>query len=309
MMNKRNIILDCDPGHDDAIAILMAASSDKLNLLGITIESGNQTLEKTGRNALNICSYLGIDVPVCLGESHPLKREPMICGQIHGESGLDGFTFPAHNKTFDKRDAITFIHEMLHQYNNVTLVPTGPLTNIAKLLLAYPNDINFIEEIVLMGGSIMNGNVSPAAEFNILCDPEAAEIVFNTGKVKMMGLDVTRKVLVLPSIVERMKKINNKASEMFVALMKTFNENQRKVFGLEAGPLHDPVTIVYLIDESVVKLQKMNVEIDVSGGPSYGRTNCDIFDYLHRNKNAYVAVDIDVNKYWDNIERGLSKFN
>lgn len=307
-MKKINVILDSDPGHDDAVAILLAGHSDKINLLGITIESGNQTLEKTGRNALNLTSYLNIDVPVCLGESHPLKRDPMICDKIHGESGLDGFKFPPHNKTYDKRDSSTFIHDLVISNKDVVLVPTGPLTNIAKYINEYPDDLKYIDKIVLMGGSIGHGNVSPAAEFNILCDPEAAEIVFNTGKVTMMGLDVTRKVLVTDSIIERMGKINNKASELFVSLMKVFKDNQKKVFGLEGAPLHDPVTIVYLIDPSVVELKHVNVEIDVSGGCSYGRTNCDVFDYLHKKKNAYVAVDIDVDKYFDIIEEGIRSY-
>ncbi len=307
-MEKRNIILDCDPGHDDAIAILFAGKSDKLNLVGITIESGNQTIEKTTRNAINVSSYLGIDVPVCKGESHPLKRDAMICDKIHGESGLDGFTFPETSKKADSRDAVTFIHEMANKYKSLTLVPTGPLTNIAKFILDYPNDLKYIDEIVLMGGSIGYGNVSPASEFNILCDPEAAEIVFNTGKVKMMGLDVTRKVLVLPCVIERIKKIHNKASEMFVSLMKVFCENQKKVFNLDGAPLHDPVTIAYLINPNVVKLQYVNVVIDVSGGPSYGRTNCDIFDYLHQKKNAYVAIDIDTTLYWDIVEEAIRKY-
>ena len=308
-MDKRKIIIDCDPGHDDAVAIMLAASSPKLELLALTVEAGNQTLEKTGRNALNLVNYLNLNIPVALGESRPLKREPQTCAAIHGESGLDGFTFPKFESNYSKLSAVELIHELLNKHKKVTLVPTGPLTNIAKWIITYPEDLKFVDEIVLMGGSIGYGNVSPAAEFNILCDPEAAEIVFNTKKVKMMGLDVTRQVLLYPEILERMNKIGNKVSDLFYALMKTFNKNQKKIFGFEGAPLHDPATIVYLIDPSVIELKHMNVVIDVTGGPSYGRTNCDQFDYLHQEKNAYVAVNINVDKYWDVIEEGLRRYS
>ncbi len=308
-MVKRKIIIDCDPGHDDAIAILAAIASPKLELIGLTVESGNQTLEKTGRNALNLACYLGADVPVSLGANHPLKRNPQTCAAIHGESGLDGFTFPTYDKKFDKRDAVTLLKDLLLANEHVTLVPTGPLTNIALLLLMHPEVKSHIDEIVLMGGSIGHGNVTPAAEFNILCDPEAADVVFNSGLVvKMLGLDVTRQVLVLPEVITRMEKYHNKASKLFVDLMKVFNENQKKIFGFSGAPLHDPATIVSLIDEDAIHFEYMNVDIDVSGGPSYGRTNCDQFNYLKRKPNAYVATSINKDKYWDVIEDCIKRY-
>lgn len=307
-MDKRKIILDCDPGHDDAIAIMVAATYEGFELLGLTIEAGNQTLGKTGRNALNLVQYFNLDIPVALGEDHPLKREPLTCGEIHGETGLDGFIFPPLKIDFDKRHAVQFLYDTLKANKDVTIVTTGALTNIARLLLEHQEVKENIKEIVMMGGSIGAGNVSPAAEFNILCDPEAANIIFTSGlNIKMCGLDVTRKVLVLPNVIERMKKINNKASSLFVDLMNFFNKTQKEVFGLEGGPLHDPVTVISLINEDIVKFKYMNVEIDCSGGCSYGRTNCDQHNYLNKKPNAYVAIDIDVNKYWDEIEKALNK--
>lgn len=169
---------------------------------------------------------------------------------------------------------------------------------------------NCVYFLLTSSGSIGYGNVSPAAEFNILCDPEAAQIVFESGlTIKMMGLDVTRQVLLFPEILDRMNKIGNKVSNLFYALMQTFNANQKKIFGFGGAPLHDPATIVYLIDPSAITLKYMNVEIDVTGGPSYGRTNCDQFDYLKRKPNAYVAIGIDVDKYWNIIEKGLKAFS
>lgn len=309
-MKKHNIILDCDPGHDDAIAILLAGNHPDINLLGITIESGNQTLEKTGRNALNIVQYLGLDIPVCLGSPEPILKQVDACPAIHGESGLDGFEFPPLSIGFDSRHAVSFIVErIMNSEDKITVVTTGPMTNLALAMKLEPKIKDNIEEVILMGGSYSNGNVTPAAEFNIQCDPEAAYIVFTSGCViKMFGLDVTRQVLVLPEIVTRMEQINNKASILFTKLMIVFNENQKRVFGFAGGPLHDPVTIAYLIDPSVVTLTYVHCDIDVSRGTSYGRTNCDIFDYMKLPKNVYVATSIEIDKYWDIIEEGIRRY-
>ena len=178
---KRNIILDCDPGHDDAIAILLAGSNPNLNLLGISVVAGNQTIEKTARNALNVATYLGIDVPVAIGCEFPMVRERVICAAIHGESGLDGFDFPKYDKPFDKRHGVQLIIDSVLNNEDVTIVATGPLTNVAMAIKLEPKLLNKVKEIVLMGGSVDNGNTSPAAEFNIMCDPEAAHVVFSSG--------------------------------------------------------------------------------------------------------------------------------
>ena len=306
---KRNIILDCDPGHDDAVAILLAGKNPNINLLGISVVAGNQTIQKTARNALNVATYLGINVPICIGCEFPMVRERVICAAIHGESGLDGFDFPDYGDRFDKRYGVQLIIDSVMNNDKVTIVATGPLTNVAMAIKMEPRILEKLDEIIIMGGSVDNGNTSPAAEFNIMCDPEAAHVVFSSGvTVRMVGLNVTRKVIVTDEVVNRMEKINNKASEMFVKLMKVFNENQRKTFGVAAGPLHDPATIASIIDNDLIKWQKMNVVIDISHGPSYGRTNCDVFDYLHAPHNAYVAMDIDVNKYWDIIEQGIGAY-
>ena len=306
---KRNIILDCDPGHDDAIAILLAGSNKNINLLGISVVAGNQTIAKTARNALNVATFLGLDVPVAIGCEFPMVRDRLICEAIHGESGLDGFDFPKYEKQFDKRHGVQLIIDSVMNNEKTTIVATGPLTNVAMAIRMEPRLLERLDEIIIMGGSVDNGNTSPAAEFNIMCDPEAAHVVFSSGvKVKMVGLNVTRKVLVTDEVIQRMSKINNKASDMFVKLMKVFNENQRKTFGVIAGPLHDPATIASIIDDKLIKYQHMNVVIDISHGPSYGRTNCDVFDYLHAPHNAYVAMDIDVNRYWDIIEEGIKSY-
>lgn len=309
-MKKRKLLLDCDPGHDDAVAIVLAGNHPALDLLGITVVAGNQTLEKTGLNTLNLVQFLGIDVPVALGVDRPLVRPQQIADDIHGESGLDGYDFPPLERTYDKRHAVDFIIDTLRASDEkVTVVTTGPMTNVALAIRKAPDIVDAMEELVFMGGSYGYGNVSPAAEFNILCDPEAAHIVTTSGvKTIMVGLDVTRKVLVLEPIIKRMEAIENPVSEMFAKLMRAFNENQRKVFDLPAGPLHDPVTIAYLIHPGLLTLAHVNLEIDLSKGPSYGRTNCDMFNYRKKPRNAHVATDIDVDAFFDIIESGLKRY-
>jgi ribosylpyrimidine nucleosidase len=301
-MEKKKIIIDCDPGHDDAVALLLAACSTRIKLLGISVSSGNQTIEKTSRNTLNICRYFGINVPIAVGSARPLVTEPMICEEVHGESGLDGFDFPKYEEKFDARNGASLIVDLLLKNQDVTVVTTGPMTNLALALRLNPEITSHIKEIIFMGGSIDNGNVTPAAEFNILVDAEAAHIALHSGvAIKMIGLNITRKVLVTDEIIDKAFAIGNKKSVFFAKLMRVFLDNQRRAFHISGAPLHDPVTIASLIDESLVSFQKMNVEIDITHGPSHGRTNCDVFDFLHAEKNCLVGIDIDVKKFWNLI--------
>lgn len=308
MNNKKKIILDCDPGHDDAIAILLAGKSACIDLLGISVVAGNQTLEKTVRNALNVCQYLGLDVPVYKGCGQPMIRDKQAtAGDIHGESGLDGPVFAPLTKKMEEKHGVQFIIDtLLGSEGDITVVTTGPMTNLAMAMRLCPDIIPKIKEVVLMGGSYQLGNVTPAAEFNIITDADAAHVVFTSGrKIVMVGLDVTRRALCYPKIVARMGKIQNSAGRLFVDLMTFFNKTQKEVFGWEGGPLHDPVTIAYLIDPTVLTLKEMYTEIDIRSVQSYGRTNCDFFHYLGHAPNSFVAVDIDTEKFWDIVEDGI----
>lgn len=308
----RNIILDCDPGHDDAVAIILAAKNKEINLLGITIVAGNQTLEKTAVNALKVCQHLNIDCEVYKGSAEPLVREKQeIADNIHGETGLDGPVFEELNRKINEKNAVQYIVDtVMTSTSKVTLVATGPLTNIALALKYEPKIKENIDEIVVMGGSYQLGNMTPAAEFNIWADPESAQIVFNAGvPVVMVGLDVTRKVLVTPPVLERMSKVGTRASQLFVDLMEFFNKTQKEVFGWEGGPLHDPLTVAYLIDPSVIKTKLMNVQVDTWSMQSYGRTNCDIFEMSELPKNVNVAMEVDIDKYWDILESVMREYD
>ncbi len=310
-MARQKIICDCDPGHDDAVAILLAANSPELELLGITIVAGNQTLNNTGRNACHVLQWLGMEhIPVYTGCDRPMVRDRVTAGDIHGESGLDGPVFPPLHKAVEAEHAVNYlIRTLLNSQGDIIVVTSGPMTNLGMALRMEPRIAEKIQRIVLMGGSYTNGNVTPAAEFNILADPEAAHVCFSSGRpITMIGLDVTRKVLCYPEIVERMAQANTCASRLFVDLMGHFCKAQKEVFGWEGGPLHDPVTIASLLDPELVVTKPMNVQIDLSHGPSYGRTNCDAFGYLGLPATADVAVDIHVDRFWDLIEAGLRRY-
>lgn len=311
-MTKKRILLDCDPGHDDAVAIMLAGRNPEIHLLGITVVAGNQTIEKTTKNALNVCQYLGLDVPVYAGCGQPMIRgRQIIADDIHGKTGLDGPVFASLVKKAGDKHGVNFIIDtLMASEGDITLVATGPLTNLAMAMRMEPDILPKIKEIVIMGGAYQLGNVTPAAEFNILADADAAHVVFTSGRrVVMIGLDVTRKVLCYPHIIERMSKINNKASKLFCDLMTFFNKTQKEVFGWDGGPLHDPVTIAYLIDPSLITAKPMYTEIDIRSTQSYGRTNCDFFGYLKKEPNSDVAIDINVEKFWNIVENGIRLYS
>ena len=311
-MDKRKLILDCDPGHDDAIAIMLAGRYPGFDVQGITVVSGNQTLENTTRNALNVCQCLGLDIPVYPGSPGPMVRvRPPIAADIHGSTGLDGPVFgPLTRKAEAKHGSLFMIDCLRASAEPVTIVTTGPMSNLALAMRLAPDILPKIREIVFMGGSYGLGNVTPAAEFNIITDAEAAYVVVNSGcKITMVGLDVTRKALCLPSVVDRMEKIGNRASGLFTDLMRFFNKTQKEVFGWEGGPLHDPMTIAWLINPDVLTLKPMHCQVDIRGTDSYGRTNCDYFGYHKQEPNVDVAVDVNVPLFWDIIEEGIRRYD
>lgn len=310
-MTKQKVFLDCDPGHDDAINILLAGKSPALELTGISVVAGNQTIEKTTVNALNVCQYLGLSgVPVAAGCGQPMVRNRIIAGDIHGTTGLDGPKFDPLTKKKDPRHGVQLIIDtFMASDGDIVLVPTGPMTNVAMAMRMEPRIIPKIRRIVFMGGSFANGNVSPAAEFNIMADAEAAYVVFNCGRpLTMVGLDVTRKVLCYPEVVDRMEKLGTHAAALFADLMRFFNRSQKEVFGWEGGPLHDPVTCASLIDPELLKTKHVHASVDIRSTESYGRTNCDMFDYMKLTPNCDVAYDIDVERFWDIVEQGIRNY-
>lgn len=312
-MEKIKIILDCDPGHDDAIAMLMAARHPAIELLGITIVAGNQTLEKNLVNALNVCQLLDIDVPVYAGMKRPIMRQQIVAGDIHGETGLDGPVFgPLHRKAQPEHAVRFLIDTLLASDGDITLVPVGPLSNIAVAMRMEPAIVPKIKEIVLMGGAYGLGNTTPAAEFNIYADPEAARVVFTSGvPIVMMGLDLTNQTVCTPDIIRRMEAVGNTAGKLFGDIMRFTLNTQREFNGLEAGPVHDATCIGYLVDPACITTRDMHVVVDVNEGPCYGRTVCDEMRVRRGlvEANAKVGVGIDTARFWDLVEACLRLYS
>jgi inosine-uridine nucleoside N-ribohydrolase len=289
------IILDCDPGHDDAIALLLALASLEVDLLGVTTVHGNQTLEKTTANALKVLEFVGRpDVPVAAGAGRPLRREPYVAAYVHGESGLDGPSLPAPRREAAAQHAVDFIAETVTAAAEpVTLVPTGPLTNVALFLARYPEAAAGLARIVLMGGSIGEGNVTPAAEFNIWADPEAADRVFSSGlDVTMIGLDVTHKALVGRTHQERLRR-SGRVGAMVAELLDFYGRFHRETYGWEGSPIHDAVALAHVFRPGLVDTVRTGVRVDCADGLGRGRTNADLRGRMGWEANAAVGVDID----------------
>ncbi|MCP9484850.1 MAG: nucleoside hydrolase [Gaiellaceae bacterium MAG52_C11] len=290
------IVLDCDPGHDDAIALLLALASPEVELLGVTTVHGNQTLEKTTENALRVLELVGrSDVPVAPGADRPLLRDLRVAAHVHGESGLDGPELPAATAGPVDEPAIDFIAGRIRA--GTVLVAVGPLTNIALYLEAHGTEN--IERIVLMGGAIAEGNMTPAAEFNIWADPEAAQRVFHCGRpVTMIGLDVTHKALLTHEWAERFRATGRIGT--FVAeLVDFFKRYHAHTYGWDGAPIHDAVALAHAIRPSLVRTEHRNVEIEVESELCRGRTVVDLWRRTERPPNADVGVDIDGDAFFE----------
>ena len=292
------VILDCDPGHDDALAILLAAVDPAIELLAITTVAGNQTLAKTTLNARRVCTVAGItDVPVAAGADRPLKGEPMIADAVHGDSGLDGPSFPEPTVPQDARTAFE-VAETLMRQREIVLVGTGPLTNVAALITNGLTD--HIGRIVLMGGSTGRGNMAPLAEFNILADPEAADIVFRSGiPITMCGLDVTHQALATPQVLERITAIGTPLAHTCRELLTFFAGTYRELFGFDSPPVHDPVAVAAVIDPTVVRTVPANVVVELDGTYTRGATAVDLHGVTGREANVEVALELDVDRFWN----------
>ncbi|MBA2296072.1 MAG: nucleoside hydrolase [Actinobacteria bacterium] len=293
------IVLDCDPGHDDAIALLLALASPELELLGVTTTYGNQTLEKTTANALRVLELVGRqDVPVAMGASAPLERELVVAAHVHGESGLDGPTLPPASTEPVSDDALAWLARVIDGAGTpVTLVPTGPLTNVARYLETHGTA--GLERIVLMGGAIAEGNMTPAAEFNIWADPEAAQIVFDAElDVTMIGLDVTHKAVTGPGVQRRLRETGRVG--VFVAeLVELFTVYHRQTYGWDGAPIHDAVAVAHLLAPDLVETRLRNVEVERDSELCRGRTVVDLWHRTERPANAHVGVDLDTDAFFD----------
>ncbi len=310
-MEKRRIIVDCDPGVDDAIALAYAAANqDKFQILGITSVSGNQSIEKVTRNALNVAEYFGLDVPVARGMEGPLVKEPLLAREIHGENGLGQCEFPEASGTVVKEHAVLFLYKKLVELSKkekITIVATGPLTNIAMLLKLFPEVKEKILEIVFMGGAAMGGNVTPSAEFNIYVDPEAASIVFMSGiPLVMCGLDVTLKCTLKRNQVMKLCQSGNPAAKICGDMAGFVLENTSTKYRGEVS-VHDAVPWMYLLHPEIFTGKRTILSVECSDGQARGTTVCDLRWWNHDEEelNSIVLLDADQERFQEYLITAL----
>jgi purine nucleosidase/pyrimidine-specific ribonucleoside hydrolase len=293
------IILDCDPGHDDAIALLLALSSPEVVLLGVSTVAGNQTLDKTTANAIRVLDHVGrAEVSVAAGADRPLVRERHVAADVHGDSGLDGPELPPPAREPLAEHAIDWIAAALRASPEpVTVVATGPLTNIALLLARYPEAASLIERLVIMGGAVGEGNVTPAAEFNIWADPEAAARVFTSGlDLTMVGLDVTHQALLTPAHVAQLAGAGT-AGRLVADLFGFYARFHRDTYGWDGSPVHDAVALAHVVDPTLLGTELRGVVVDTGPELSRGRTHVDLTGRGGWPRNCHVALSIDAERF------------
>jgi purine nucleosidase len=305
----RKIILDCDPGHDDAMAILLAEGSPDIELLGITTVAGNQTLEKTTLNARRVCTVAGITgVPICAGCAAPLVRPLVTAAHIHGESGLDGPQWGEATVPLSEEHAVDFIvRTLMESDGDVTLVPVGPLTNIALALRKEPRIVGKVREVVLMGGSTARGNHTPAAEFNIFVDPEAAAAVFNAPwPVTMVGLNLTHQAGASPEVVEQIRSLGTPLARTVVELLAFFGSTYKAAEGRPHPPVHDPCAVARVARPELVHVEDAYVVVETRGEWTAGMTVTDLTGRLGHPANTQVATVLDRDGFWDEMVRAIA---
>ncbi|GGU49408.1 ribonucleoside hydrolase [Streptomyces albospinus] len=307
----RKIILDCDPGHDDAIAMLLAHGNPDIELVAVTTVVGNQTLEKVTRNALSVAAVAGITgVPFAAGNPRPLVRSVETAPDIHGETGLDGPELPEPAFELDRRHAVDLIIDtvMSHEPGEITIVPTAGLTNIAMAVRKEPRIAERVREVVLMGGGYHEGNWSAVAEFNIIIDPEAAHIVFNEKwPVTMVGLDLTHQALATPEVEARIAAVGTRPARFVLELLDFFRAAYRENQGFEFPPVHDPCAVAYVIDPDVMTVRKAPVDIELRGALTLGMTVTDFRAPAPADCHTQVAVELDHERFWNLVVDALER--
>jgi purine nucleosidase len=311
-MSPRPVIIDCDPGHDDALAILLALGSpDELEVLAITTVAGNVPLALTDKNARKVCALAGrADLPVHAGCERPLLRELVTAEYVHGKTGLDGPELPEPRTPRAGIHAVDALIELLraHPPGTITLCPTGPLTNVATVLRKAPDVVPRIKEIVLMGGAMGEGNITPAAEFNIYVDPHAAKVVFEAGvPLVMLGLDVTHQALVTPDRLEAIRQLGTPLSRTVVELLEFYNVYDQTRRGRVGAPLHDPCAIAYLLNPALFGGRPCHVAIETQGEHTLGRTVVDWSRRTRHAPNAVVINDIDSDGFFALLTERLAR--
>jgi purine nucleosidase len=313
-VEKRKIIIDCDPGQDDALALFLAlASPDELELLAITTVAGNVPLELTERNARMMCDIAGrTDVKVFAGCERPLEREPISAEHVHGETGINGVDIFEPQTGLQQQHAVDYLVETLGAAADasITLVPTGPLSNIAALIRKDAAVLKAVKEIVLMGGAMREGgNYTPSAEFNIVADPHAADIVFNCGRpITVMGLDVTHQVLSSSERVARIAALGNRVATAAAGMLNYFDAYDVSKYGSDGAPLHDPCTVAFLLRPDLFASKAVNVSVETGSSLTLGHTAVDYWGVSNRPTNCNWVHRVDADGFYDLLTERLARF-
>jgi purine nucleosidase len=312
-MSPRTLIIDCDPGQDDAVMLLLAFASPELRIAGITTVAGNVPLALTQRNARLVCDLAGRDdAKVYAGCARPMVRELITAEYVHGASGVDGMDIREPRLPLERQNAVDFIVETLQRAadDSITLVPTGPLTNIAMAMVTAPEIVAKIHEIVLMGGAMREGgNTTPSAEFNILVDPHAAHVVFGCGRpIVAMGLDVTHQVLATRARVARIEALGGEVGRQTAGMLKAFNRFDSEKYGAEGAPLHDPCTIAWLLQPQLFRGKTCNVAVEIHSELTMGHTAVDFWNVSPRPANAHWIHAVDADGFYDLLTERLSRY-
>ncbi len=310
-MSPRSIVIDCDPGADDAIALLLAlASPDELDVVGVTTVAGNVGLDRTSDNALRICELAGRDdVPVHAGCPGSILRPRSDARHVHGETGLDGVDLPPPASAIADRHAVDFLIETCAaRPGDVTLCAMGPLTNVALAMIKDPGIVDNVDEIVLMGGAIGAGNVTPSAEFNIYVDPHAAAVVFASGApLTMIGLDVTHQAIVTPERLDAVRAIDTSVGRAAAGLLDHYHRVDLERYGVAGSPLHDPCVIAYLLQPELFSGREAFVEVETRNEATMGRTVVDLWNATGREPNATVIERIDADGFFELLIERLAR--
>ena len=305
------IILDCEPGHDDAIALLLAHGNPEIELVGVTTVMGNQTIEKVTRNALAVARVAGITgVPFAKGAHRPLVRTIEVAESIHGESGLDGPVLPDAEIELDPRHAVDFIIDtvMASEPGEITLVPTGALTNIAMAVRKEPRIASRVKQVVLMGGGFHVGNWSATSEFNIVIDPEAAHIVFNESwPLTMVGLDLTHEALATPDVAAAIAAVDTAPARFVGELLEFFGETYKDEQGFDYPPVHDPCAVAFVIDPTVMETVRVPLDVELTGTLTLGMTVADFRAPAPADCTTHVARNLDHAKFWALVVDALER--
>jgi purine nucleosidase len=312
---KHTIIIDCDPGQDDAVNLLLAMSSpDEIEILGVTTVAGNVPLELTEINARLMCDIAGRgDIPVFAGCAKPMVRKLVTAEHVHGTTGINGIEVTEPRHPLQEQHAVDFIVDALKRADDdlITLVPTGPLTNIGMAIEKAPEILPKVKEIVLMGGAMReSGNISPSAEFNILVDPHAADIVFRCGRpITQIGLDASHQVLTTRKRIERLQEIDNEPARATVGMLDFFNRHDMAKYDYLGAPLHDPCTVAYLLQPDIFESKLCNVSIETESELTMGHTAVDFWHVTDRPKNTNWIHSVDADAFYDLLTSRLARFD